>query len=211
MRNKIRELEQKPLFKTIAYIVLVLLIGIIVLQVAFPNVKFRAHLKVDKSYCVLNEEYDIYTNMGMNEDLKKLYNTYLTKEIEKLPLYENDYVIIITDEVLTTANPYTLKFKDDGYVIAANTNKLRKSIIINKSHITTSFVHEVGHAVDNQYKFSETAEFEILYNQVEHNDYLNSDIGEYFAESYARFLDKNMNDDEMDLIAYYENILGVQY
>ena len=215
MRNKIKELEQKVWFKIIEYVMLAFLLGFIVMQVFFPNIIFKAQLdhrvKTDENYNVLNEDYNIYTNMEMNDDLEELYNAYFNSKMKSLPLYENNYVIVVTDDVLSTSNPYTLKFVEDDYIITANTNKMRKSIILHKGYIASSFVHEVGHAVDNKYNFSKTEEFKALYDKIEHDDYLTSDIGEYFAEGYALFVNGELYASDKELIEYYEGILNTEY
>lgn len=216
MRQKVLEFEQIPVVKYTEYTIIAIMIIVAVIYSLFQTVLYRSYLDykvaTDETYTVFDEEHNVYSNVVMSDDLTSLYKTYLDKQFKNLPLYENDYAIVLTDDVLTSMNPYTTSFYDEGYFITANTNAIRKTIVLDKGYITTSFHHEVGHAVDNAYKFSETDEFEKLYNQIEHDDYLTSDIGEYFAEGYARFLNGEIdNNKEKDLIAYYEDILDIEY
>lgn len=216
IRQKVADWETNPVVRYTEYAAMAVIIIIAVLYSLFQTVWYRNYIDfkvaTDESYVVFDEKHNIYSNVEMSETLESLYKGYFEKQCQNLPLYNNDYAIIITDDVLTSTNPYTVKFYKEGYTITANTNALRKTIVLDKKYISSSFHHEIGHAVDNTYHFSKSEEFEVLYNNIEHDDYLTSSISEYFAESYARFLLGTMNKKtEKDLIKYFEKILDVAY
>lgn len=215
--NKLKELEQRSLtFRVIEVILLVIFASIIVMQVIFPNVLYQAYLDVkvatDENYSLISEEYKLYASTKLTEAQEEIYLNYIEKASENLPLYMGDYNIIIAGDELDTLNPYTLSYKSEGYTITAHTSKQQRVITLHKNYIALSYHHEIGHAVDNTYNFSDSAEFKALYEKAEHNDYLNSDIMEYFADGYDRFLNRKMDRaTEQELITYYESILNQEY
>lgn len=215
MLNRIKNFEYNHAwFKVVEIIIIVLLLAYLVVQVAFPHLIFGAQLKNEinsGAYDCVSEEYNIYMTSGINEGAKEILSGYIVKEMENMPLYENDYTIIVVDDTLESKGAYSRQFNDD-YITQAVTNPAYKTITLNKKYIVDSLHHEIGHAVDAQYKFSKSDEFKRLYDLVEHDDYLTGDIAEYFAENYYLFLENDL-DPVRDtlLIEYYEGILGQTY
>ena len=159
---------------------------------------------VDTNFSKLDDKYHIYAEGQLEGEEKIMYETIVEFFVENAPLYKNDYCIVLTNETI----PSTITY-EDGYEIAGVTNAKKQVITINYDHITTATPHELGHAVDNTYHFTETEEFKALYEKCEYEYYYTSTIAEYFAENYARFINKTLTDEE--LIKYYENITSVKF
>ena len=213
MIKKIKELEKThPSVLVIESVILVVLVAIIILQTVFPHVLYQAYLTNGENCKLLDARYNIYSTANLTEEQEVLYMDYIEYIFQNVPMYNNDYTVIIVDDELDSLNPYTRSYLKQDYFITAITNKAYKTITLHKDYISLSLSHEVGHAVDNTYGFSHTKEFKELYNKVEHDDYLNSNIMEYFADGYERFLTWQMDPvAEAELIEYYEEILGQEY
>jgi hypothetical protein len=66
-------------------------------------------------------------------------------------------------------------------------------IWIKEGYIQKSLNHEIGHFVDDYFKFSKNQEFIEIYNQEKDNmqkDYYKDDISEYFAECYKMYVER---------------------
>lgn len=132
------------------------------------------------------EFHEIYENVYVNEDIdeeaEKEYVRILDKYMGTLPLYQHDYKIILTNEELTTDAPYA-----QGHEIAAITSRKDKTIKIKYGKLEYSLLHEIGHAVDRYEDYSQTAEFQELYNKVPHDTYYTCNAREYFARCYQLY------------------------
>lgn len=149
----------------------------------------------------LNDEYNLYAENTLITDQEKRFTKKALEYIKSAPLYQNDYYIILT------ANVENEEDMETDY--AGVTNLFRKTIYVEYGSIDHAMLHELGHAVDNTYNFSNTAEFQSLYNSVEHDDYYTSTAQEYFARNYELYV-KNQIENQ-DLKDYYKKILMVDF
>ena len=137
-----------------------------------------------------HEIYDnVYVNEALDEEAEKEYVRILDKYMGILPLYQHDYKIILTNEEFTTDAPHA-----QGYKIAAITNHKDKTIKIKYGQLERSLLHEIGHAVDRYEDYSQTAEFQDLYNKVPHDTYYSCTAREYFARCYQLYTVGSLTD-----------------
>lgn len=162
----------------------------------------------NKEFHKISDEYNVYLEVAANPEMENNINAYIEYALEKAPLYKNDYYIVLTNHALETSVDYA-----KGYRAAGITNNSAKKIHINYLYLDFAFLHEVGHAVDFTYKFSDTKEFKELYEKVKPeiisksaniDEYMLLDIKEYFAENYRRYAIETLEDQE--LIEYFDKI-----
>lgn len=205
--------------KTENIIIIVLLIVIVILLIALFNPSMFVHFHYDNIAYILNpnfhcisEEYHIYVEDILVPEYEESIVQYISKTVEAAPLYENDYYIILTDTELIAQASYTKGRSSAGF-----TNTTKKIICINYNYLEYALLHEIGHAVDGAYNFTDKEEFEELYNEVKPqekpslilslDDYMLLDIKEYFAENYRRYIYNELTDTE--LIEYFDKITEI--
>ena len=134
------------------------------------------------------ELYEIYENVYVDEELdaetEALYQKILSVYLNELPLYQYDYRIILTNEDLSGNVPEYAQ----GHDIVAITNSTHKIIKLKYEKFEYSILHEIGHAVDRYEDYSQTEEFQALYNNIEHDTYYTCDAREYFAYCYSFYV-----------------------
>ena len=171
-------------------VILCIFTGGVVFYHFFPDQSLIIQNEIRYDYIepVKNEEfheiYDkVYVTDDLDEEVEKEYVEYIEEVMSDLPLYNYDYSIILTAEELYTDAPYA-----QGLPIAGTTNAKEKTIRIKYHRLEDTLLHEIGHAVDRTYNYSQTEEFLAIYNLVEHNGYYTITPREYFAYCYDRFL-----------------------
>lgn len=200
---------EKLIISIMAFVLIVLIvIGVFSSEIAhfyYDNIEPMKNEEFHK----ISDEYNVYLEVAATPELEDNINAYITYALEKAPLYKNDYYIVLTNHALETSVDYA-----KGYRAAGITNNSEKKIHINYLYLDFAFLHEIGHAVDNTYKFSDTKEFKKLYEKVKPetifksasiDEYMLLDIKEYFAENYKRFVEGTLEGQE--LIEYFDKII----
>lgn len=152
------------------------------------------------------EFHQIYPNVYVDEEIdaetEELYQKILSVYLDDLPLYKYDYKIILTNEDLSGNVPEYAQ----GHNIVGITISKEKTIKLKYEKFEYSILHEIGHAVDRYEDYSQTEEFQALYNRVEHDTYYNCNAREYFARCYNLYVvDSLGNDPEMK--AYFDRLV----
>lgn len=123
----------------------------------------------------------------------------LTKEIS-LKLAESDWKIYVSNEKL-----YEIADENGEYegapvkYIGGITFKQSKVIFLNEEYVSTSLLHEIGHAINDEYGFlSDTEEFKNIYESEKENfdcyvgdgdeEHCIKNTSEYFAEAFHQYL-----------------------
>lgn len=177
------------------------------------------HFSPDTAKAVVsNVKYELIEPI-QNENFREIYpNVYVDEEIDAeteqeyaqkfelymkdLPLYKYDYKIILTNEDLSTNLPEYAQ----GHKIAAITISSEKTIKIRYERYEYSILHEIGHAVDRYEDYSQTAEFQELYNMVEHDTYYTCDAREYFAYCYNLYVVDSLGN-QPHVKAYFDRLV----
>lgn len=112
-----------------------------------------------------------------NQDDMKILNMYMS--------YNSDEILQLIKQ-----NGLQIKRLDDtnNNITGLYTGN---EILLKDGYIQKSLNHEIGHFVDDYYKYSQNQEFINAYNQEKHNlrDYYQNDIEEYFAECYKMYVE----------------------
>ena len=105
----------------------------------------------------------------------------------------NMYMSYNSDEILQLINQNGLQIEKLDDTSNNNITGLYTGdkILLKDGYIQKSLNHEIGHFVDDCYKYSQNQEFIKAYNQEKHNlrDYYQDDIEEYFAECYKMYVE----------------------
>ena len=201
--------------KILDTIIVVGLIIIVILLIALINPSIYVHFYYDNiaqfvnpNFHCISEEYNIYVEDILTQEYEEYLISYIKESIDKGDLYKNNYYIILTDNNIPLSQE--LPFSEYASGITSERNKV---ITINYEYIEWAFLHEIGHAVDNTYKFSETEELIALYYEalthraeaVEDIDiYMLTNIKEFFAENYKRYITNTLDDE--NLISYFKEM-----
>lgn len=164
-----------------------------------------AHTYYDVVGPISNPEYreiapNVFTTKELGKEQEEILVRVIQDKIDNAPLYQNDYYIVLTDDELTSGATYA-----KGGNVVATTDGTNKIININFGYIYYSLTHELGHAVDRTYGFSETEEFLSLYDRETDRDYyFNRHPAEYFANGYDMYVNGRLTDEE--LLKYFNKI-----
>ena len=138
----------------------------------------------------------VYAEDELSEAQEKKIVEYFEKMSPRMYLYENDYIIILTNRVLSSDAPYA-----EGNFISGTTNRAEKVITIRYEFLEFALMHEIGHAVDNTGFYTSTQEFQDFYDKADetsvYDEYYISDIREYFAYNYSLFTKGQLTDVEL--------------
>lgn len=190
-----------------ATIIVWLCVGVLALANLFPEqaMKVYADIQYDVIEPNVNEHFkELYPNVFIDVELDQETEDYYVQRLElymeDLPLYQYDYRIILTDKTLTTDAPYA-----QGYSIIGVTSRNTRTIKLKHDRFEYSILHEIGHAVDRYEDYSQTAEFQELYNMVEHDTYYTCDAREYFAYCYNMYVVNSL--DNPAVKAYFDRLI----
>lgn len=127
----------------------------------------------------------------------------------------NMYMSYNSDEILQLINQNDLQIKklDDtnNNITGLYTGN---EILLKDGYIQKSLNHEIGHFVDDYYKYTQNQEFINAYNKEKHNlrDYYQNDVEEYFAECYKMYVENwpTLNNYPLTKQFFEKNILKNQ-
>lgn len=168
--------------------------------------KFCANIEYEVIKPIQNPDYhEIYDNVYVDKELdtetEELYQKKFSVYLSDLPLYKYDYKIILTNEDLSGNIPDYAK----GHDIVAITDSTHKVIKLKYEKFEYSILHEIGHAVDRYENYSQTEEFQALYNRIEHDTYYTCDAREYFAYCYSFYVVDAL--DDVQVKAYFDQLV----
>lgn len=198
--------ENYDLYTCILFSILFLVVMVLIAEIAVLYVKPMFQGSIDTQYADVKypniglaqnpDSHEIYPGVyvedKLDQETEQEYVEYLEDVMSNLPLYNYDYRIILTDEELHVNTPYA-----QGLPIAGYTSAAEKTIYIRYHALENTLIHEIGHAVDRSADYSQTEEFQVLYNMVEHDTYYTCDAREYFAYCYDMFLQGKWDNTEV--------------
>ena len=198
--------ENYDLYTCILFSILFLVVMVLIAEIAVLYVKPMFQGSIDTQYADVKypnielaqnpDSHEIYPGVyvedKLDQETEQEYVEYLEDVMSNLPLYNYDYRIILTDEELLVNTPYAQGLPIAGYTIASE-----RTIYIRYHALEYTLQHEIGHAVDRSADYSQSEEFQALYNMVEHDTYYTCNAREYFAYNYDLFVNDRLNNPEL--------------
>ena len=173
------------------------------------QVHYTIRTMVDPDFTKIDDEYNVYaTDKLTNEEIEK-YMEIIRDEMRLVTsLYKNDYIIILTDDNIPINVSDEVAAYAEQYDVAGATLARKKVIMINYNSIRYALLHELGHAVDKTYGFSQTEELLAFYNRCDQECYYTVNEQEFFAETYKMYLWGMLNNGSLgaEMCEYFDNI-----
>ena len=197
----------KKFFKKLILLIIDILIGVTIV-LAIPR-DITTHWYYDNLAGIISPSFEqlsdtVFSYKELTEYEKEIVLYLVDIYTGGAYLYKDDYYIIITDDELKTNVEYTR-----GKAIAALTSTTKKTITVRYDYLEYALPHELAHAVDATYGFSDSPEFTVLYEKaVAENTihwYYLASPKEYFAYCYESYILDSLTD--VEVIEYFDTIL----
>lgn len=165
----------------------ILLSGCVLTEQSTQN--YTVQDMIDNEYIKIDDEYHIYTKDVLSEELAEKYVSLIREDLSLVgTLYKNDYYIVLTDEINATASDADAAEYVTQSNIAGITFNDEKIIMLKYDRIQDALLHEIGHAIDNTYGFSQTEELKSFYERCGQECYYTATEKEFFAETYSMYV-----------------------
>lgn len=116
-------------------------------------------------------------------------------------LLDDGYAIVLTNQLLEGQDEILGRLYKNEHLIMIS------FLAVEQERLETTLFHELGHYLDVKCQYSQTKEFQNLYDQYKKDNHFQSyyqkNKEEFFAESYAKFLQNNLPD---DIFYYFDSL-----